>query len=537
LLATLAIAGPALAQNPPVRVDEGYSVERFRLATDAAGILDVESAEVGEPMAIELGLWLGYADDPLNLYREGEVERERIGSLVSHRLGGDLIGAVALGHRLQIAVDLPLILSQDEEPGDLMTAGPALSGFGLGDVRVVPKLQLLAPPRGRGVGLAVALGATLPTGTEDNYFGDEGGTLAPELIASARVDDRLRFGANLGYRARRKNSAFDLEINDEIYAHIGAGYRATPELELLATFSLATAAASPLASADEIFSELRGGASFRVGRGSLFAALGLGTTKGFGAPDWRVVSGVRFELGGRPVSRLAPEPQLLLTVKPQAPTGDADSDLDGRLDAVDQCPRFAEDLDGFEDDDGCPDHDNDRDLVADADDACPDEPGPAASRGCPIEDRDRDGVPDAVDNCPDEAGSAENRGCVKEQLVVLSETDIAVLRNVLFATNQARVQLRSYPVLRNVAEVLQAHPEIGRVRIEGHTDSQGSDASNVDLSRRRAETVREFLIAQGVASERLEAAGRGEEKPIGDNATAEGRAANRRVEFHLVSGD
>jgi outer membrane protein OmpA-like peptidoglycan-associated protein len=224
---------------------------------------------------------------------------------------------------------------------------------------------------------------------------------------------------------------------------------------------------------------------------------------------------------------------MLLTVKPPA-VADADSDLDGILDTVDDCPRVAEDLDGFEDTDGCPDVDNDGDRVADSDDACPLEPGPAATGGCPIRDRDGDGVRDAIDNCPDEAGAPDNQGCVRKQLVVLSETEIAVLQKVLFKTNEARIRLRSYPLLRNVAEVLENHPEIEAIRVEGHTDSEGSSESNLDLSRRRAETVREFLVAQGVDSDRLQALGFGEDRPIGDNETAEGRAENRRVEFVIA---
>lgn len=528
----VACAATAAAQSQPVELEEGYSAERFRPATDRRGILDVESAEVGEPMAIELGVSLGYADDPLNLYRDGEGERERVGSLVSHRLGGNLIGAVTLG-RVQIGVDLPIVLSQDEATGDLMTTGGSLSSFGLGDLRLVPKIEIREAGR-IPVAVAAAFGVTVPTGSDAGYFGDDGGTLAPELLVSSRLTPRLRAGLNLGYRVRRSRRSLDLEIDDELYAHLGAAFHVTPALELLATAALATAAGDPLSGSDRLYSEVRAGAGYALGTLSLFAAAGTGTTEGFGSPDWRLVTGVRFALPRRPAERETPR-RLTLTITPGAP-GDtapaaADVDRDGFVDSADRCPAEAEDVDEHEDSDGCPDRDNDGDEIADAQDSCPLEPGDAAQKGCPVPDRDGDGVLDAVDNCPAEAGVPAHQGCIKKQLVVLSGTGIAVLESVLFETNDAAVRLRSYPLLRNVADVLRAHPELSRIRVEGHTDDRGSDDSNLELSRRRAETVREFLVAQGIDPERLDAVGFGETRPIAGNDTSAGRAKNRRVEF------
>ena len=531
-LLVLGAARAASAQNQPVDLEEGYAVERFRPATDRRGILDVESAEIGEPMEIELGFAIGYADDPLNLYRDGEIERQRVGSLVSHRLGGDLIGSVALLPRLQVGVDLPIVFSQDEAPGQLMVSEPAISSFGLGDLRLVPKLQVLAPDATAArVAVAVALGLTVPTGSEASYFGDDGGTLVPEVLVSAPIGDRARAGVNLGYRVRRERQTLDLEIDDELYAHLGAAYQMTPELETFATFSVATPAGDPLAGTERLYSEIRGGASYALGTISIFGAAGAGTSEGFGAPDWRLVTGVRLALPRRREPAPEQEPPALVVTRPPEPARDPDPDRDGVLDPDDRCSTEAEDVDGFEDIDGCPERDNDGDQVADADDRCPLEAGVADRQGCPLPDRDGDKILDPVDNCPDEAGTAENHGCEKEQLVVLSETGIAVLQNVLFETGDATVRLPSYPLLRNVADVLKSHPEIGRVRVEGHTDNQGSVEVNLELSRRRAETVREFLVAQGVAAERLEAVGLGESKPIAENNTAEGRAKNRRVEF------
>lgn len=208
-----------------------------------------------------------------------------------------------------------------------------------------------------------------------------------------------------------------------------------------------------------------------------------------------------------------------------------DADNDGNSDRADGCPNQAEDYDEFEDDDGCPDVDNDGDGVIDTADRCPIVAGSPEYNGCPIPDRDGDGIADRVDNCPDEAGTADNRGCVAKQLVVIEEHKLQIVDTIEFASNQARIQKRSHVLLDNVAAVLTAHPEIIEVEVLGHTDDTGEAEHNKDLSRRRAEAVVAYLVARGIDAGRLEAIGRGEQEPIADNTTREGRAANRRVEF------
>ncbi len=212
----------------------------------------------------------------------------------------------------------------------------------------------------------------------------------------------------------------------------------------------------------------------------------------------------------------------------------ADSDGDGVADDSDGCATEAEDPDGFADDDGCPDPDNDSDGVLDTGDGCPRDAGPALNRGCPDADGDGDGVVDRLDNCPTEAGKPGFQGCAEKQLVVITATGLDILDVVYFDTSKATIQARSYALLDNVAAVMAAHAEIPRFRVEGHTDNRGSDESNRDLSQRRAEAVVSYLAAKGVAGERLAAIGEGEARPIADNRSAKGRAANRRVEFRIV---
>jgi OmpA-OmpF porin, OOP family len=213
---------------------------------------------------------------------------------------------------------------------------------------------------------------------------------------------------------------------------------------------------------------------------------------------------------------------------------DPDNDRDGILDKVDKCPNEPEDKDGFEDQDGCPDPDNDRDGILDADDKCPNEAGPKENDGCPDKDRDGDGVVDRLDKCPDQPGPADNNGCPKQKLIVVTKEKIELKQKVHFATDKSTIYPDSFAMLTEVAEVLKAHPEM-HVRVEGHTDSRGTIKHNMKLSQARAESVRAFLIGQGVDPTHVEARGFGPSQPIDDNRTAKGREANRRTEFIITA--
>jgi outer membrane protein OmpA-like peptidoglycan-associated protein len=211
---------------------------------------------------------------------------------------------------------------------------------------------------------------------------------------------------------------------------------------------------------------------------------------------------------------------------------DPDNDGDGILDVDDACPDDAEDLDGFQDDDGCPDPDNDGDGVIDAQDQCPEEmediDGFQDDDGCPDPDNDGDGVLDADDMCEGTPSGVEvdATGCP----VIAEIKSGLVLQGVTFTTGKAELTYESLQILDEVAASLHAWPEV-KVEIQGHTDSTGGAELNRALSMLRAESVREYLIGKGIDPTRMTAVGLGEDLPIGNNATAEGRAMNRRVEL------
>jgi OOP family OmpA-OmpF porin len=152
----------------------------------------------------------------------------------------------------------------------------------------------------------------------------------------------------------------------------------------------------------------------------------------------------------------------------------------------------------------------------------PPEPAAAVSS-----DDDKDGVLNVGDFCPNtaEGTSVDAFGCAIDEAIVL--------RGVNFHTDSDKLTDESIAILDGVAETLLAHPEL-KLEVSGHTDSDGDDAYNKDLSQRRAEQVRKYLGEKGVKVENLTAQGYGEEKPIATNETAEGKAQNRRVELNRL---
>lgn len=148
-----------------------------------------------------------------------------------------------------------------------------------------------------------------------------------------------------------------------------------------------------------------------------------------------------------------------------------------------------------------------------------------------IVDSDGDGVPDRNDDCPDtlEGLATDAHGCADQ-----SARQSVRLAGVTFALDSARLKPESRETLETVVRALKGDPDM-RVEIAGHTDSQGAAAYNRQLSQRRAESVRGFLLREGISPERVRARGYGESEPVASNDTAAGRARNRRVEFRVLN--
>ena len=206
--------------------------------------------------------------------------------------------------------------------------------------------------------------------------------------------------------------------------------------------------------------------------------------------------------------------------------GCPDTDADGIADKDDACPEVA----GPKALNGCPDADGDG--IADKSDKCPQVKGPKENGGCPWPDTDGDGVLDKDDKCVDVKGTVANNGCPEiseEQVNKLN----AYAKTILFNSGKSSFQQQTFVVLQSITAILKEYPT-SKFTIEGHTDSDGKDASNQKLSEDRAKAVKDYLVTNGITADRLSSAGFGESKPIDSNKTNAGKANNRRVEVNLV---
>jgi outer membrane protein OmpA-like peptidoglycan-associated protein len=209
-----------------------------------------------------------------------------------------------------------------------------------------------------------------------------------------------------------------------------------------------------------------------------------------------------------------------------------DSDGDGVFDEEDRCANTPSGV--TVDNNGCP-VDNDNDGVADYQDDCLNTPAGERvdASGCRIRtDTDRDGIFDDEDRCPNTGAGVQVDG-VGCPILFAEEATEVVLEGVTFETSSATLTPNSRTILDRVAESLIGNPDV-RVRVVGHTDSTGPLQLNIDLSQDRAESVVEYLRAQGVPANQLEALGVGPEDPIAPNNTPEGRQQNRRVELQRI---
>lgn len=211
-----------------------------------------------------------------------------------------------------------------------------------------------------------------------------------------------------------------------------------------------------------------------------------------------------------------------------------DSDGDGVRDPNDYCPREA----GIEVLDGCPDPDSDKDGVRGVFDRCPDEAG-VPPEGCPVRDQDGDGILDGLDACVDRAenknGFEDEDGCPDMPTGVLDFSKVeGVVQGIAFDADGSELIVDDPAFLRGIAEFLEQYPDL-TIEISGHTDNQGGAVRSQALSQNRAESVKLWLVDHGVAAGRIRAVGRGSSEPRASNRTADGRAANRRIEVRVIA--
>ncbi len=579
-LVPLAVSLPSVAQ---AQTAEGFSVNKFEPAERGSEWFTADSLDLRGKVRPAFGITPHYQYRPLATYDNGVLFRSVVRNVLTFHTGG----SVNLFDRVRVGVSIPLIAYVDGNPDSLgLFLAPPPKEQAIGDLRAAADVRL-AGTHGDAFTLATGVRFWAPTGNKEAYAGDGKVRVQGRLQAAGEVG-AVVYAAHAGFTFRDRRGTFaDVPIGSEIVFGASGGLRALdkklvvgPEVYASTVVDSAfTTRGTPLDAVLGLHYSITD--SFRVGAG-----IGTGFTRGAGAPQFHGMIGLDYypkvvfdadgdgsedEKDACPNVAGVPDPDPAKHGCPRPPPPpEPDTDSDGILDKNDACPKVPgiatkdpktngcpADRDGdgvYDRDDACPDvagvatadpktngcpPDTDGDGVLDKDDACPTVPGLKTSdpktNGCPDPDRDKDGILNDADACPDEPGTADpdakKNGCPK---AIVKAGKIEIRDQVRFKTNSAEILGKdSEEILLAVKKVLDEHPEIKKVRVEGHTDNQGAAAANKKLSLARAASIVKWLTDHKIAKDRLTSAGLGLEKPIGDNKSEEGRKQNRRVEFHI----
>ena len=544
-------ASPALAQYQPDPVyhpdafKTGISGNTYRLTVDGDGVFSVYRGGALEHFEFRGSAVMHYANTPLAVVVDGNIARK----LLSHRFETHIQAAFGFLGFLEVGAQLPFVIFQDGQmPGMKLGDIDALGG---GNAALFAKVEALSPHR-YPVGVALALPVYLPPIGGD-YAGFDGIGVAPTLAISSHFQD-IWVSLNLGYLMQPDETILNIVDDDKLTIGVGATYAVNSDLEAGLELIGSTRAAAPFASGDEVQAEVDGGVKYRIGSIRVIAGVGKGLSHGFSTPSFRVFAGAEYAWKPNPDR----DGDGILNLQDDCPDvaedadgfedgdgcPDEDNDQDRILDKDDQCPNKPEDVDNFQDKDGCPDPDNDGDGLKDADDQCPLKPEDIDKfedeDGCPDVDNDGDGILDKQDKCPNEPETLndyqDEDGCPDKKLAEFQKEarKIQILDKVHFKFMSHEIQSTSFEMLSQVAQILKDNPQVLFVQIEGHTDRTGNRKFNMKLSLKRAKAVAEYLSGKGVDSGRLRAKGYGDTRPVDYRNGPEANLNNRRVEFNIL---
>jgi hypothetical protein len=534
---------------------EETDLRSFRPSTDKNGSLATEGIETPGAGNLQFGMWTSFATTTLRT-REPNGETVRV---VGPQLVIDPTIAIGLGKYAAIGATTPIVVVQDSGASSL-TNGQAVSSQGLGDFTLTGKATALQPAKDSlsgGLGVSFLARFTFPTGDRSSFVSDNG--LISELRGLVTYDyvHTLTVAFTAGYRMRQKrHDILDVTIGDTIPWGITLGFKPRVlglddkghwtwmleghgEIGAVPNKLFADSRVSPVLLGPSIRYEFGGSYAF-------FAGAETGVTEALGAPRFRAVLGLIFapvvvdddndgvpdsidECPGLPGDKFGPQPGCPTydegTGGPPSPNGGelgppADTDNDTVSDTEDKCPNEAEDFDGIDDADGCPEPagalmaDRDRDGIADDVDKCPDHAetvnGYEDEDGCPEVDSDGDTYLDDVDHCPNEPeifdGVDDDDGCadkpapgkpaakgtvlvVEKPKAASGEPQIALARKIAFEGTSPAKEAASD--LRALAAFVLAHPG---VRLQLSVQPTGKDDAAKTQALQRADAIAQAIV-------------------------------------------
>jgi OmpA-OmpF porin, OOP family len=637
--AMLLASQSARADTNVVNKDEGMEARLFRSAVDTKGHFTVDGTQILPHLAISLGLMLDFgfhqwiapeqADKAVGWSDKNDFYNR---TMVENYISSVLMFNFGLLDMIVIGAKIPLVIPKGQAfdglgPEDSAQKDGWGTKGGIGDIGVHVKLRWIRADR-HVIGLGTVLQYQAPVGRPELLMGEPGGGAASgKMILSLQPISWYRAALNLGARfafgAHNENylnssaGGFWLNENEQPFGSdeerllfeygpmmnfgLGQSFTLVPGVMDLVVELYGNHLLTDFADGNYFSMEGAAGLKVFVERNSYLMAGyahgipvsgGAGDNPGYGvqAAEHRMFLGFAFEpsMGDRDGDGIkddvdqcpddpedmdgfedtdgCPDPDNdrdgILDVDDECPLvpedmdgdadedgcperGESDRDGDGILDDADQCPDDPEDMDGFEDEDGCPDVDNDNDGILDVDDECPNEPedmdGWEDEDGCPDPDNDGDRIPDVDDMCPNEPetynGKDDEDGCPDQGDVVLTDTDIKILKKVYFEYDSAVIKEVSYDILDAVAATVVNNPQIELVEVQGHADERGDDDYNLKLTTDRAASVVKYLVNKGVKPKKLRSMGYGEYCPVDPGHNEAAWEQNRRVEFKVLVVD
>lgn len=557
----------------------------FRPSGMPHGMINVEGSATQPQGSVAATAYFSYATQPLLLVSGATGMLPEMGraGVLSQALMNVAV-TVGLGDMLALGLDVPVMLYQDL--GDLATqrrirgefmpggasqslgaatatdplASPQVAG--VGDLRLLLKMRLVDNTL-RGLGFALVPMVTIPSGDGSSYLGWGKAAFEGRAVLDYRFGNGVLLSANAALYVRENTRFLNLNLGNEFRYGGGMYWPVSDRLSLLAEIfgrvgwtgpSDETSATSEATPAEGLV-----GVRYRHDQGvTVQAGAGLGLGHGYGAPSSRVFLSFGYTpaLGEGQVQKAAQEPAQGSAQGAKAPVqapvlggggkGDkealaaaapagADRDGDGVSDEMDRCPDRA----GLRENMGCPDRDEDGDGVVDRLDQCPSVAGTREAAGCPI----REGISPAQGGTQTQDGAQGQGPAVTPGAAQAPAGELAQLRGwrfemrepIAFTLATATFTGRSEEVLREVAQVLKARPEIRLLRIEGHVDEPNNSGPRARaLSRERAEAVKRKLVELGVPASKLETQGYGYSRLLDRSETPEARLRNNRIEIVVL---
>lgn len=496
-LAALCAAKSALSE-------EGrFDAQIFRPSAAPRDLVMIQKSEVIGHKSPVFGFYSDISLDPLAI---ASITTGQEIKAVGARLQVTALAGVGFFDWFDVTMAMPFVAWQSSDNLRLLGSEGPVTPNALGDLRFNTKIAIPYFNRKdrirEGLGMAVTGNINLPTGDQNAFASDGAVTGGLGFVADYRFNFGLLVSANAGMWFRPDRQFAGTKVGDMANFGLGAEMYVVQRWGwsvLGGVFGHVSTSKFP-DSPSQVPAEALLALRFQTDHGFTFTVGGaFGANCGFGAPVFRAFGGIIWQ-----------------------PSWSREQELIKRLKMLD-----SED----------PDMDN---ILGDKD-KCPDEPGSAEGHGCPDKDTDGDGTIDRKDDCPNFVGPRD--GC---PVVYRTEKEIKVLDPVHFATDQDTILDESKPILDQIVGVLKNSPDIAELEIEGHTDIRASDAYNINLSQRRVDSVRTYMISRGIAPERLTARGYGHSNPIYDDSACNQKdellsddckfmtSKNRRVVFRIT---